>query len=108
MAAHEAQVIYVGTDHCIAIHRNLMLTVAAQDPLPSFPRMLPGFLRRLQTQASSPFGFLVVLPADNPPPGEEARAIIKEAFAIFFAAVTTDVTIESVIETVRGGQGKKP
>lgn len=87
MAAPDAKVVYVGADHCVALHRNLLLTVADSDPLPSFPRLLPGFLKRLQAQAAGPLGFYVVLPPHNPPPKEEARTTIKHAFHLFGGVV---------------------
>ncbi len=60
-----------------------MLMVVQEDPLPSLVQLLPGFVRRLQKQASGPLGFVVVLQPDNPPPKQPARATIKRAFHIF-------------------------
>lgn len=97
MVNGDAKVLYVGPDHCIALHRNLLIAVALDDPRPNFTQLLPGFLERLQRQAKGPYGFMVVLPPENPPPKEQARETIKKAFHQFgevctFGAMALEMT----------------
>ena len=97
MSIGGAKVVYVGPDHCIALHRNLILTVAHDDPRPNFTQLLPGFLKRLQAQAKGPWGFMVILPPENPPPKEQARETIRKAFHQFgevcsFGAMALEMT----------------
>lgn len=97
MAHGDAKVLYVGPDHCIALHRNLLIAVALDDPRPNFTQLLPGFLERLQRQSKGPYGFMIVLPPENPPPKEQARETIKKAFHQFgevcsFGAMALEMT----------------
>jgi hypothetical protein len=97
MSAKELNTLYVGGDHCVAVLGNLLLMVVRNDPEPSFARLLPLFVKRLKAQATGPIGFFVVVRADTPPPGEEARATLRSAFQTFnasmaFGALTLETT----------------
>lgn len=89
-------VLYVGDDHCVCAFRNTLIIVADTDPHPRFLDLLPGWLKSVRAKATGPIGLFVVLPPHNPPPGEEARTTIKQAFQLMsslsFAAFVVEKT----------------
>lgn len=87
MIARGLRTLYVGGDHCISLHDNVLLLVAKNDPEPSFTSLLPTIVRRLKAEAAGPVGFLVVVTADAPPPADEARARLRAAFDTFNASM---------------------
>ncbi|NUP10871.1 MAG: hypothetical protein HOW73_32910 [Polyangiaceae bacterium] len=93
----ELTVLYVGSDHCASVYRNILLIVADNDPRPEFINLLPQWVNTLRENVTGPIGFVVVLPPHNPPPREEARLTIKKAFQLFgesmsFAAFVVEKT----------------
>ena len=58
----ELTVLYVGSDHCVTVYRNILLIVADSDPQPAFIDHLPQWLKRLRSSVDGPIGFFVVLP----------------------------------------------
>jgi hypothetical protein len=94
----ELTTLYVGSDHCISLYRNLILWVVHEDPLPGTLRLLPGWMKRLrQNNGEQPIGFIIILRPNNPPPAEAARGIIRQIFKIFsetvqFGAVAVEKT----------------